>query len=265
MKNNLANLLADIVNGKSPAVLLLFGDDLQVQSAGDAIVRLLVPDDQRAFNFERFDGRSVSWDQIEGSLMTPPFLPGKKVVWVENTPYFFSRENKSELGEKVLQFWSDGKKDEAGKLLLDLLLLEGWTAERWQQLEPNGSLEPIAELFEADDRGARDAIHALVAHSKSIGLELAKRRGSEGHGLLELLDRGVPPWDFLILTAVQVDRRTRIYKKFEEMGAVMQLDLERERSGKVSRHSLREFIDQEFKASGKQIDPAARELILLRA
>lgn len=265
MKSNLAQFLTDIGNDKSPSALLLFGDDLQVQAACDSIVRLLVPEDQRGFNFERFDGRSVSWEQIEGSLMTPPFLPGKKVVWVENSPYFFSRENKSELGEKVLQYWSDGKKDEAARLLLDLLVTEGWTAERWQQVEPNGSLDAISELFEADDREARDAIHALLSHCKGMGLELGKRRGSDGQGLLELLDRGVPPWDFLILTAVQVDRRTRIYKRFEEIGAVMQLDVDRDRSGRVSRDSLREFIDQELMASGKKIDFAARELILSKA
>jgi DNA polymerase-3 subunit delta len=75
----------------------------------------------------------------------------------------------------------------------------------------------------------------------------------------------VPPWDFLLLSAVQVDRRTRIYKKFEELGAVMQVDLERDRTGKVSRESLREFIDEEFKRGGKRIDSAARETILIRA
>ena len=38
-----------------------------------------------------------------------------------------------------------------------------------------------------------------------------------------MLERGLPPWDFLLMTAVQVDRRTRLYKRLEEMGAVLQL------------------------------------------
>jgi DNA polymerase III subunit delta len=260
MKSSLAQLLTEIANDQSPSVLLVFGDDLRVQTACDAVVRHLVPDDQRGFNFERFDGRSVNWDEIEASLMTPPFLPGKKVIWVENTPFFLSRDNNSELGEKVLQYWSAGKKDDAARLLLDLLTVEGWTAERWQQLD--GSIDAVSELFEADDD---DVISALVSHAKSMDLELVKRRGFEGHGLLELLERGLPTWDFLLLSALQVDRRTRIYRKFEELGAVMQLDLERERTGKVSRESLREFLDEEFKRCGKRIDSAAREAILIRA
>ena len=100
MKRNFENFLNDVGNGSGPALVLLFGDDLQVQSACKSLIDIVVPPDQREFNLERFDGRSAAWDQIESSLLTPPFLPGKKLVWVENAPYFLSRENKSELGRE---------------------------------------------------------------------------------------------------------------------------------------------------------------------
>src|SRR5689334_19994089 len=136
MKRDLSTILGAIKNGKSPGMLLLSGDDLQVKEAARAIIGLLVPDDQRGFNFEPFDGRSTPWDQIEASMLTPPFFPGRKVIWIENAPYFFSREQKSELGEKLLQLWSEGNKDEAARLLMDLLVVEGWTQAQWDRLEP---------------------------------------------------------------------------------------------------------------------------------
>ena len=102
MKVNLESILAGIRKGKPPSLLLLHGDDYQVRSAVQALLDLLVPPESRAFNLERFDGRSASWDQIEASLMTPPFLSGTKTVWIENAPYFASAENKGEMGEKVL-------------------------------------------------------------------------------------------------------------------------------------------------------------------
>jgi DNA polymerase III delta subunit len=86
MKKDLTSTLAAIKSGKGPSLLLLFGDDLQVKEASKAILDLVVPEDQRGFNFERFDGRSTPWERIEASLMTPPFFPGKKLIWVENTP-----------------------------------------------------------------------------------------------------------------------------------------------------------------------------------
>jgi DNA polymerase III delta subunit len=89
VKRDLPTVLADLKSSKGSRLLLLFGDDLKVQEAGKNILDFIVPEDQRGFNFERFDGRNATWDQIEASLMTPPFFPGKKLLWVENAPYFF--------------------------------------------------------------------------------------------------------------------------------------------------------------------------------
>jgi DNA polymerase III subunit delta len=262
MKRNLEQIVADIKNSVGPQLLLLFGDDLQVQGACKTLLDNLVPENQRGFNLERFDGRSTPWDQIQGSLNTPPFFPGKKVVWIENVTYFISREQKGELGEKVRQAWSDGKKDEAARLLLDLLVVEGWTQEQWEQAQSPG---PLNQLLEIDGAEANADAQALWAYSRSQGMDLNRRRGSEEQRLAEMIDRGLPQWDFLLMTAVQVDRRTRLYKRLEEMGAVLQLVIERDRSGRISRESLALFVNQRLRQAGKTIDSQAREMILLRA
>jgi DNA polymerase III subunit delta len=264
VKRDLTTAVADIKNGKGLPLLLLFGDDFQVQEAGKTILDLLVPQDQRGFNFERFDGRSTPWDQVEASLMTPPFFPGKKVVWVENAPYFFSREQKGELGEQVLQLWNEGKQEDAAKLLIDLLVVEGWSQEQWERIEA-ASAGPLAGLLDIDGREAREEAEALLAYCKSRGMDLNRRKEAEGHRLFELLDQGLPEWDFLLLTAPQVDRRTRLYKRFEEIEAVLFLGLERDRSGKLSRDRLLEFVNEHLRQAGKTAEPQAREMILLRA
>jgi len=264
VKRDLTTILGELKRGQGPKLLLIFGDGLQVQEACEALVDFLVPGDQRGFNLERLDGRAAPWDQIEASLMTPPFFPGKKVVWVENVPYFFSREPKGEQGEKVLQLWLGGQRDEASKLLVDLLAVEGWTEERWERLEPE-SCGPLLELLDAAEPDARGAVEALVAYCKGRGMVLAANSGGEEQRLLELLDRDLPEWDFFLLTAVQVDRRTRPYKRLEEVGAVLNLGLERDRYGKVSRESLLEFVNQRLRQAGKSLEPQAREMIFARA
>jgi DNA polymerase III subunit delta len=264
MNRDLTTILADIKAGKGPQMALVFGDDLQTQETCRAIIDTLVPESNRGFNLERLDGRSASWERIESALMTPPFFPGKKVVWVENAPYFITREQKGELGEKIRELWRDGKRDEAAKLLADLLIVEGWTQERWEQLEA-ASAGAILELLDVEDDEGRADAEALIAYSRNKGMELAGRVGSDANRLGELLDHGVPEWDFLLLTAVQVDRRTKLFKRLEELGAVMFLGLERDRYGKVSRESLLEFISRRTKQGGKSLEPAAREMILTRA
>jgi len=264
VKRDLASFFTDFENGKATGLLLLFGDDLQVQEACKAVLERIVPTDQRGFNFERFDGRITPWDRIEASLMTPPFLPGKKLLWIDNAPYFFSREQKGELGEKILDLWRDSKRDDAVKLLIDLLVLEGWTQEQWDQLEPTSAKSLIA-LLDAEDGEAQGDAEALLVYGKSREIDFTKRRSSQGHRLFNLLDEGLPEWAFLLLTAVQVDRRTRLYKRFEEIGAVLQLELERDRSGRISRESLLDFVNQRLRQSGKTVESQAREMIVARA
>ena len=67
------------------------------------------------------------------------------------------------------------------------------------------------------------------------------------------------------MTAVQADRRTRLFKRLDELGAVLHLALERDRSGKISRENLLEFVGQRLRQAGKNLHPQAREMILTRA
>lgn len=265
MKRDWENVVGDIKNGSGPQLLLLFGDDLQVQGACKTVLDHLVPEKERGFNLERFDGRSAAWDQIEASLNTPPFFPGKKVVWVENVPYFISREQRSELGEKIRHAWSEGRKDEAVRFLMDLLVVEGWTQEQLEETQSGTTAATLNELLEVDSSEANEETRALVAYGLGQGMDLSRRRGSEEHRLAGMVEQGLPPWAFLLMTAVQVDRRTRLYKALEEMGAVLQLVVERDRSGRISRESLAGFLNQRLRQAGKKIEPQAREMILLRA
>ncbi len=264
MKRNLKSVITDIKNGQGARFLLLFGDDLQVQETRKAVIDLLVPEGQRGFNLEHFDGRTAPWEQVQASLMTPPLFPGTKVLWVENAPYFMSREQKGELGARVLQLWSDGKQQEAGILLIDLLVVEGWTQEEWERLERTAARELI-KLLGAEAGEERQQVDALLAYCKAQEIDMSHRPKAETGGLSELLDQGLPEWGFLLLTALQVDRRTRLYKRFDEQGAAIPLGVERDRSGKLSRDSLLEFINERIRRTGKTIEPGAREMIVERA
>ncbi len=264
MKQELEAVLAKIRKGQEPSLLLLHGDDYQVHAASKALLDLLVPPERRAFNLEQFDGRVAPWDEIEAALMTPPFLPGTKTVLVENAPYFLSREHKGEVGARVLQLWGEGKKDEAAKLFLDLLIVEGWTQERWERSQDSTSGAELAELLGGDGRELKEEVEGLLLFCRNSGMELSQRRGGEGHRLMEFLEQGLPPWDVLLITA-NVDRRTRLYKRFEEKGSVLDLSIGREKSGRMSREALAEFLDQRLKEGGKKIEAQARGMILARA
>jgi DNA polymerase-3 subunit delta len=144
---------------------------------------------------------------------------------------------------------------------MDLLVVEGWSQEQWENLEP-GAARDLAQLLDQD---AGDEVEQLLAFCKMQDLDWGRRRGAQSQGLEELLEQGLPSWGFLLLTAVQVDRRIRLYKRLDEMGGVLYLGLERDRSGKVSRDELIEFINERLHEAGKTVDTQARETFIQRS
>jgi DNA polymerase-3 subunit delta len=259
MTPDLTSIISGLRNAAGARCLLLFGDDLKVQETVRTIINSLIPEAQRALNLERFDGRVISWGQVQASLITPPFFAGERVVWVENAPYFTSREQKGELGEKVFQLWADGKQEEASNLLADLLALEGWTQSDWDRLEP-GAARELGGLLGAE---GEEEVDRILAFCKTQEIDLSRRRGTQTESLEELLEQGLPPWAFLLMTAAQVDRRVRLYKRLDELGAVLYLGLQR--NGKVSVEMLLEFIDQRMREAGKTMDSRAREMVFQRS
>jgi len=259
MKATLESVLAEVRKGKPPSMLLLHGDDFRVRAAMQSLLDLLVPPESRAFNLERFDGRSASWDEIEASLRTPPFLSGTKTVWVEDAPYFASTENKEEVSEKLLRLWGEGKKDEAARVFFGLLQVEGWTQERWERFDPRSASEIAALLGD----GGADAA-ALLAYCRGQDFKI-RQSGGETERLIHFLETGLPPWSVLLLDASPVDRRTRLYKKFAEQGAVLDLAIGRDKTGNLDRAALGQFLDQRVGEAGKRLEPRAREMVLARA
>jgi len=261
----LESVRAAMAREDRPSLLLLYGDDFQVRGATAALINDLVPSQNRAFNLEKFDGRSAGWDEVEAALVTPPFFPGKKVVLVENAPYFLAQERKGEIAAKVIDLWNEGKQEEAARLLLDLLSLQGWTEEEWERVQGKLSPSQIANLCGADEEKDVAQIEEILAFCRNRGLGFSQRKSRGGHRLAEIIEQGLPPWAVLLLTAVHVDRRTRLYRSFEEKGKVLDFTLERDRSGRVARDALAELIERRLKEAGKKIDARGKEIVLQRA
>ena len=167
--------------------------------------------------------------------------------------------------EKIFQLWREEKRDQAASLLLDLLVLQGWTQENWEKSSPELQSRKLRrEVPEVGDEAA-SPLEEIIAFCQSRGLGPSQHRSGERTRLSELVDQGLPPWVVLVLIAPHVDRRTRLYRKLEEKGAVLDLGLERDRSGKVRRESIAEFVDHHIRAAGKRIDSKTREAIVRRA
>ncbi|HWP60145.1 MAG TPA: DNA polymerase III subunit delta [Candidatus Acidoferrales bacterium] len=263
--NSVESVRAAIAKNVARPLILLYGDDFAVRSATGALIADLVPAESLAFNLEKFDGRSAPWEQIAAALLTPPLFPGRKLVVVENAPYFLAQERRGDVLARVLELWNESKQEEAARLLLDLLSLQGLSQEEWARAEGALAAPHIASLCGADDERDISQIEDILAFCRSRGIGIEPRSARAGHGLAELIEQGLPAWASLLLTAVHADRRTRLYRRFEEKGHVVDLTLQRDRSGRVARDALAEVLERRLAESGKRMEPAAKELVLQRA
>jgi DNA polymerase III delta subunit len=78
---------------------------------------------------------------------------------------------------------------------------------------------------------------------------------SEGAGLLRLLERGLPPGFFVLLSAEKLDQRSKLYSLIEKQGEV-------EDSPKPDRRSLPRFVKDLLRDHGVELKPEAFRCLL---
>ena len=260
MAQDLETLLAGLREGKGPAIMLLHGDEFRVRGASRAVLNLVAPDPDRALGTSTFDGRTASWDEIEAALLTPSLFSPACTVVVEYVPWFAPAERKVDLLDKCLSLWEEGRHDESGRAFMALLRSEGWTRERWQDAGDASELAGTLKDYRAHAR----EIQAVWQYCRERELVLGNPRADEQGRILQLLEGGLPEGSRLLLLAPQVDKRARAYKQLSGKGCVVDLSVERDRSGRIRRESLAAFLDQRLRRAGKRIDPRAREAVLSR-
>ena len=260
MAQDLETLLKGLREGQGPAIILLHGDEFRVRGASRAILNLVTPDSDRALAISTFDGRSASWDEVEAALMTPSLFVSACTVVVEYVPWFAPAERKVDLLDKSLTLWEEGQRDDSGRAFMALLRSEGWTREQWLDASDASELAGTLKDYRAHAR----EIQAVWQYCREQNLVPGNPKADEQGRILQLLERGLPDGSRLLLLAPHVDKRGRGYKKLSGQGCVVDLSVERDRSGRIRRESLAAFLDQRLRRARKRIDPQAREAVLAR-
>ncbi|HXQ20285.1 MAG TPA: DNA polymerase III subunit delta [Candidatus Acidoferrales bacterium] len=261
-----ATLVRAAAAGQPKPVYLLAGEPFETAAATHALLDVLVPAARRAFNLETYDGRTTPITTVLDSLRTPGFFAGTKVIWVRESTLFLSGEKRSEVTAALFAAWSDGREQEAAEKLLTLAALAGWSQEqfretRWSALSKTRLREIFGDDVDAEQLAQLDAVQAAcVARDLAVS---AYR--DDGGAVLEFLAGGLPPQTVLLFTAAAVDARKRLFKRLQEIGAVLSLAPARERSGALSRETVDGLVLHVTRSFGKRLAPAAQELILRRA
>jgi DNA polymerase-3 subunit delta len=247
-------------------VYLLLGESVATGAAAHGLIDVLVPAANRDFNLEIYDGRTTPIATALDSLRMRGLFAGIKVVWVRETTVLLSSEKKADLTAALIEALEEERRDEAAGRLLTLLAVAGWTQEQFHD-ERLDSLSATAtkDCFGTElDSTQLGALAALQAYCREHDLAISTYH-DDGELLLQCLERGLPSGTVLLLTAAAADARKRVFKKLQSLGAIVDLRVERERSGALSREGVADLCKRIADEFGVRIEAGAFELIVARA
>lgn len=247
-------------------VYLFAGEPFQTERLARRLIEIFVPQDRRAVDLEVYEGRNTPLPQVLDSCRTVGLFGGGKVVWLREPGFLQAGDKRSDVADAMFAAWNAERRKPAAEKLMSLAALAGWK----QSDIGGGGFAALnktkLKAFLGRDAAAGEAnlLDAIAAAALDLGLSVAAYR-DEGALLEEYLASGTGGDTALIFTATAVDRRKRVFKEIEKCGAVLELTVERERSGAMTREAVEAVIDDVMGLWEKHPTPAARRAIAQRA
>jgi DNA polymerase-3 subunit delta len=221
---SLEAVLAELKRGKAVPCYLLYGEEeFRLRDTLDKITAALIPDARdRELNLFVTDGEHEDVSSLCESLITPPLLPGRKVVVVRETCLFQSKTLTPLIARIRERLEPDPARAAADfmqfltltGMQLDDLRDGGWRKiddDAWRRIVPDDGGE-----------GRETWLPRAVELCVSRGAVLVQEKTEEETDRLErVLAGGMPEGNHLILTAEKVDRRKRLFKAVSSVGHIL--------------------------------------------
>lgn len=251
-------VLAELKRGKLAPCYLLCGDDeFSVQNGLEKIIHAVIPDARdRELNLFVTDGEQEDVDRLCESLITPPLLPGRKVVVVRNTRLFQSKNILMPLIRRIRERLEKEPARAAADFMhflqitglqLDDLRDGGWRKiedEAWRRMVP-------------DDGGeARDTwLPKAVELCADLDAAPAKEGSEETDRLEEILTGKMAEGNCLVLTSEAADRRRKLYKAIAAAGRI--LTFTKAKGEARQQQAVQEAADEILGKAGKRLSREA--------
>ena len=252
----LEKVFADLNKGVFAPCYLLYGEEeYLITEALQKILDLIMPQADRDFGLFFLDGENADIDNLSDLILTPSLLGGRKVVVVQNTTIFHSRENLADLISKIREN-IDEQPAKAAKYFLTFLKISGFTLEDlqgagWKKITDD-QWRKVVEGDAGEDRGKWLPriidICVSLGHSAGSGADKVDK-------LAELFTKGLPAGNCIILTTDTVDKRKKIFKIFSDAGVVLYFGQTKGEAAQkeLLKNSARKLLER----YGKNLTPAA--------
>ncbi|MEW6517882.1 MAG: DNA polymerase III subunit delta [Thermodesulfobacteriota bacterium] len=254
-------MFKEINGGVIRPVYLIFGERYLCREVAEDLGRQLLPDEkQRNLGLRRIDGEQEEVAQTMSHLQTYSLFAGRQVIRVMDSQLFYSRAVAKNFWDKAKKAAGEAKAEQAGRYLLKMIQAGG--------LERDESLADLTDpqwkkLFGFDKP-------ADVAWCADLVLPagLPAERSAAGDELvLQVLERGIPKGNVLLLVCEAVDKRKKLFKLISDIGAVIDLSVDSGTSSAAQKGRdavIRDLVVRTLAELGKKPGPGVVDSLLDR-
>jgi DNA polymerase-3 subunit delta len=247
-------ILMEFKKGKadpSPCYLLHGEEEYLVKDALNKIIAAIIPAHDRDMNLFFMDGENEDIDGLCETILTPPLIPGRKVVVLKNTHLFQTRIALPEIVQKIRQHFENDP-DMAVRYFMQFLKIIGWNIDDlrdggWKKITSDNWQNTV----EGDSGHDRETwLPEMIETCISRGMDMSEKRDVTER-LEDTLRKGIPSGTHLIITAETVDKRKRLFKTISETGIV--LNFSRLKGEARQKNALMDTAKDLLDQSGKKL------------
>lgn len=249
-------VLADIRKGKIAPCYLLYGDeDYLIGEALRDMIDLMLPEGDRSLNLVYMNGDREDVDRLREILLTPPLIPGKKIVVLRDTQLLYSKQSLPDLVKKIRENL-DRDPRRASRDFMIFLKLAGWKLDDFR----NEKWKTVGEdqwdrITGGNEPGDRDKwIPIVVSICEREGFSDKEIPDGEEE-IVRILSSDIPEGHCLILTAVAADKRKRLFRVLSERGVVLHFN--RSKGEEKQKDRMLEAVQSFLHRCGRSMDPEA--------
>ncbi len=241
--------IKDLTPEQARAIYLVHGQEMLCGTVVQELIQALVPESDREFNCEYFEGEHERVVEAVQKLRTFSMLPGPKLVILQDPEIFQGRRDPSLFFKKAKDALDKEDITRAAGYLARALALQGRVFE---DLRPGQS----EKIFDSADLAEDESwMETLAAHA--VSHNIAVPCTGDTAGLLErVIEKGFPQGNHLILVLQSVEKRSALFQAIEEKGMVVDCSVpagERKADRKLQDAVLHQQMSERLQKSGKQM------------
>ncbi len=196
-------------------VYLIYGEDLLVKGAFDALLNALMPASDRSINYESLDGTYENIHEVIGRVNTFSLLPGIKVIALRESKIFYAKQDKDQLLDTTKKAFDEDNIKKAAGHLLSLMGIFNLSFEDMDKPSRKKNLG-IGNISGTDDVWLDEIIAYCRQHDQTIPIVR-----DDSRILQQAVEKGFPKSNYLIITTDTVDRRRGLFKTLSSKGMVV--------------------------------------------